>query len=176
MFRQTFFSVVILFFSTTLMSQEENSVRWTDMQSAINNSQTNGKIIFVDVYTTWCGWCIRMDQTTFKDEAVVKMLNERFVSVKFNAEGSDTIVHNDKTYSNPNPGRSRSTHGFTYALLGQRFGYPSFAFMDAQGKVIGVLPGYQNPSQLLSVLTYFYTEAYLKSSYDEWSKAQNDKE
>jgi len=176
MFRHTFFSIIILLFSTTLMSQEENSIRWTDMQSAINNSKTNGKIIFVDVYTTWCGWCIRMDQTTFKDEAVVKMLNEHFVSVKYNAEGSDTIFYNGEAYTNPNPGRTRSTHGFTYALLGQRFGYPSFAFMDANGKVIGVLPGYQQPAQLLSVLKYFYTEAYLKTSYEEWAKTQDSKE
>jgi len=37
---------------------------------------TNGKIpakkIFVDVYTDWCGWCKRMDATTFSHSVINK--------------------------------------------------------------------------------------------------------
>ena len=30
----------------------------------------------IDLYTYWCGWCKRMDKTTFEDQAVAKYLNE----------------------------------------------------------------------------------------------------
>ncbi len=174
--RITFSLIFILFSLAFLTAQEKSSIQWKSMQEAIDMNPKEGKLIFVDAYTDWCGWCKRMDQTTFLDSAVISVLNEHFIPVKFNAEGSEVITHNGKSYENPNPGRTRSTHTFTYFLLGQRFGYPSFAFLDVNNNVIGVLPGYQKPEQLLNVLKYFHTDAYKTSTYDEWTKSQSVQE
>lgn len=155
-----------------LPAQEKSSIQWKTIQEAIDMNKKHKKIMFVDVYTDWCGWCKRMDQTTFQDEQVIEMLNKNFIPVKFNAEGSEIIKYAGNTYNNPNPGRTRSTHTFTYVLLGQKFGYPSFAFLDEENNVIGVLPGFQQPSRLLGVLTFFYSKSYKTQTFEEWSKSQ----
>jgi thioredoxin-related protein len=170
MFKKILTPFLILITTGLLWSQQSASIEWVSMQDALDMKKKSKKIIFVDVYTSWCGWCKRMDQTTFQDKNVVEMLNKHFIPVKFNAEGSDVIKLNGKEYKNPIPGRTRSTHEFTYELLGQRFGYPSFSFLDEDNNVIGMLQGYQQAGQLIDVLTYFQTKAYLTQNYDDWAR------
>ncbi len=45
-------------------------------------AQASGKPVVYDFYADWCLDCIRLDSTTFKDPAVVAMLNDGFVGVK----------------------------------------------------------------------------------------------
>jgi thioredoxin-related protein len=77
-----------------------SSVKWLSMEQAYKASKAVDKPLFIDVYTSWCGWCKRMDQTTFKDPAVVSYLNANFHPVKFDAETKDTIQFLERTYIN----------------------------------------------------------------------------
>jgi thioredoxin-related protein len=133
--------LLVLLFSLQLKSQEANVIKWQTMPKALEQNTNSKKLIFVDVYTDWCGWCKRMDQTTFADENIIKILNKDFIAVKFNAEGSEVINYKSQNYTNPYPGRTRSTHTFTNVLLGHRFGFPSFALLHENNNVIGVLQG-----------------------------------
>ena len=73
-------------------SQEK--INWISMQEAIDLTAKPGnkKKIFIDAYTDWCGWCKRMDQSTFIDSNVIKHMNENYYAVKFDAESYDTIT------------------------------------------------------------------------------------
>lgn len=56
---------------------------WAEVLALAKHEQ---KMIFVDVYTTWCGPCMKMNKTVFKDVAVVQYMNENFINVKIDAE------------------------------------------------------------------------------------------
>lgn len=53
-------------------SVNDSTLTWYDMEQGIMLAQKEKKKIFVDVYTDWCGWCKKMDASTFKDAEVIK--------------------------------------------------------------------------------------------------------
>lgn len=48
----------------------------------------SGKLLFVDVYTTWCGPCRRMESYTFSDPEVGRLMNGFFINYRLDAEGA----------------------------------------------------------------------------------------
>lgn len=99
-----------------------------DLQSALNLSAENNKIVFVDAYTTWCGPCKQLDKVTFKQEDVGTFFNENFINVKSNLEKGD----------GPNVQKRYNIRSV-----------PTLLFLDENGKVLKKLVGFQNRSQLL---------------------------
>lgn len=53
---------------------------------AMELAKKDGKVIFVDAYTTWCGPCKRMARNTFPDPAVGEFFNANFVNMKIDME------------------------------------------------------------------------------------------
>ena len=84
-------------------------VTWFSLTDAESMAKESKRKVLVDVYTPWCGPCKMLDKTTFKDPGVIKILNNDFHAVKFNAEGPDPITFQGKEYSNPNfnPNKTR---------------------------------------------------------------------
>jgi thioredoxin-related protein len=78
----------------------QGAIKWLTMEEAYKASKVIDKPLFIDVYTSWCGWCKRMDQTTFQDPVVAAYINANFHPVKFDAETKDTIQFFDRTYTN----------------------------------------------------------------------------
>lgn len=58
-------------------------------EAALVQAKKQRKKVFVDVYTTWCGPCIVMQETVFPLPEVGDFFNKRFVNFKFDAENED---------------------------------------------------------------------------------------
>ncbi len=146
-------------------------INWMSFEEAVKLNETAPKKIFIDVYTDWCGWCKRMDQTTFQDTAVIKYMNENYYAVKFDAEMSDTIVFGGYTYVNEGGvnGR-RGTHQLAAAMLQGRLSYPSYVFMNENNQLLTVAPGYMDAKDIMPVLSYFATDAFKKQSFNDYIK------
>ena len=97
-------TLFFLFISTSLFGQKtkniKGSINWLTLEEADSLYKIKKRPIFIDVYTDWCGWCKRMDASTFKDPNIAGYLNANFYPVKLNAETRDTITFNGKTYTN----------------------------------------------------------------------------
>jgi len=55
-------------------------------QEALQQSDIENKHIFLDLSTSWCGWCKKMKQGTYPDEKVGEYFNARFINVALDAE------------------------------------------------------------------------------------------
>ncbi len=60
--------------------------RQDDWQNVLMQAKAQKKLIFVDIYTTWCGPCKEMDKKTFTESAVGDKFNARFINYKIDAE------------------------------------------------------------------------------------------
>jgi len=143
-------------------------IKWMDFEEAVAMNKKKPKKIFLDMYTDWCGWCKKMDASTFVNPVIVEYMNENYYAVKFNAERKDTVAFNGIDYVNPNPTGQRSSHQLAQELMGGRMSYPSFLFLDEDLKKITTVPGYRKAPEFESILHYIGEDAYKTQKWEEF--------
>ncbi|MFZ5552199.1 MAG: thioredoxin family protein [Bacteroidota bacterium] len=115
-------------------------IKWMSWEDAIKANKKEPKKIFVDLYTSWCGWCKVMDQKTFTDEKVIKYMNDNFYAVKFNAESQTPIVYNNYTFKYKTEYKA---HELAISLLDGNMSYPSFVVLNEKEQRMSIIKGYQ---------------------------------
>jgi len=148
-------SILLVLFTLVSIVTQAQEIKWMTIKEAVAAQKKNKKPIFIDAYTVWCGPCKMLDKNTFSDEKVVKLINEKYNAVKFNAEGNEEIQFNGKLYKNPSyqEARKNSRNGFHEfaAFIGVQ-AYPNMIVLDKDGKKIKDILGYKTPEQLISEL------------------------
>jgi thioredoxin-like negative regulator of GroEL len=103
------------------------AIRWEHrFDEAVRKAKAAGKPLMVDFWAEWCGWCHRLDRTTYVDPRVVRM-SEDFVALKLNTEGS--------------PEEAAIAERYEVSSL------PTIAFLSPAGRQILRLQGFQGPGQ-----------------------------
>lgn len=99
-----------------------------DWNIALKKAKEQNKLVFLDIYATWCGPCKMLKQYTFTDTSVGNFFNNNFVNVSVDGEKG------------------------VGPQLAQQFsieGYPSLIITDAEGKPVLVTAGYIPAEELL---------------------------
>ena len=138
-----------------------SELKWLGYQEALQKASDLDRLIVVDVYTDWCGWCRKLDSEVYAREDVRSYMHGNFVSVKLNAEDQDTRV-------------TVSGTELTYAQLASAYGvrsYPTTLFLLPDGKLLYGLRGFHPPDRFLQALSYFGEKRYLQ----DMDKSSNDK-
>jgi thioredoxin-related protein len=155
--------------ATFYASAQTAKINWISIEQAAAKAEQQPKKIFLDMYTDWCGWCTKMDQTTFSDPVIIDYINENFYAVKFDAERQDTVVFLGQAYVNANPGKKRSSHQLAQTLMSGKMSYPSYVFMSEELSVITVVPGYFPADKFEPVLHFFGKNAYQTTDWQTFS-------
>lgn len=148
---------------------QEAKVKWYTFEEAVELNKTEQRKIFIDVYTDWCGWCKKMEATTFTDPVITNILNKEYYAVRFDAETTDTIGFAGKQFVNDG-GRSRSPHQLAVALLQGKMSYPSVAYLNEDNQLLTSVPGYYTPDRLEPILKFFAEDAFKTQSFEEFQK------
>ena len=99
-------------------------LKWEhNYDDALAQAKKDKKLIMVDVYTDWCGWCKKLDKDTYSDKTVQEKLAKNFITVKINPE---------KSKKNEKLSKEFGTKGF-----------PHIVFLDATGKKIHEIGGFE---------------------------------
>lgn len=160
----------LLTFGTKAQEKAE-TIKWMDFNEAIEACKQEPKMIFIDVFTDWCGWCKRMDATTFSNPVIAKCMNEKFYAVKFDAERTDTIVFSGYTFTGVTRADGRKgAHQLAAALLHNKLSYPSYVLMDENFQILQVIGGYQEAKQFEPMIHFFGDKAYKTMSGDDFLK------
>jgi|TARA_R110002049_G_scaffold129938_1_gene288018 thioredoxin-related protein len=134
--------LVLLVFVQQLATAQKNEITWYSFEEAIQKTAEKPKMVLVDVYTDWCGWCKKMDRNTFTDSKVIEYVNENFYAVKLNAE--------DRKRKFEFKGKEYTEQMMAYNMRVRS--YPNFVVMDAAMENITQLPGYREPDNFISSL------------------------
>ena len=167
--------VAIIALAGCAPAQKNGQVDWKNIKEAasIQNSQ---KLYFMDFYTSWCGWCKKMDSETFTDPTVAKILSKYYIAVKFDAESNVEFTWAGQTFAgNPSYNGRKSPHQFAYHILGQKMGYPTSVFFSPSKELLSVVPGYCKPNELAQMLWYFASGDCTKYSWDQYAKIFDSK-
>ena len=144
-----------------------SEVNWVSWEEAMALMEKEPRKIMVDVYTSWCGWCKRMDATTMQDPVVVQLLNEQYYAVKMDGEYKKDIAFRGRTYQFVPNGR-RGYHELPAELMNGKMSYPTLVFLDENYNVIQPLPGYKSTADLEPILAYFGGDYYRSTSWDKF--------
>jgi thioredoxin-related protein len=150
---------------TGIRAQEK--VKWYSIEEALQLNSKEPRMMVIDVYTDWCGWCKRMDAGTFSDPEVATILNRDFYPVKLNAEGKEDIVIGERTFKFVNNGGS-GYHELAAVITRGRLSYPTISYVDEQGRIISVEPGYKGPDEFRIYLAYYNGNAYKTQAFDDF--------
>lgn len=135
------------------------SVQWVPLDEAARKAAASGKYVFVSVYTDWCMYCRKLDQTTFRARPVIDELQKNFQSVRVNAESRSPVLWKGRKMS------ERQVAGDAWGVTD----YPTMLFLSPKGEIIGSYSAYADPKLMVRLLTYISSGAREKKvSFDDF--------
>lgn len=171
---ETILFVFLFVFTFSLTVTAQKNIHWVSFEEALELNQKESKKLFIDVYTDWCGWCKKMDKTTFTNPVIVDYINSNYLAVKFDAEQKELINFKGKDYNFIRQGR-RGYHELAAAITKGQLSYPTYVFMDEELNVIQPVPGYQDEVTLEYILNYFGEDFYKNVPWKKFTEEYQPK-
>ncbi len=138
---------------------------WLPFNDGMALAAKENKHVVIDFYTTWCHWCKVMDRETFSNPEVKKYLAENFVTIRINAESMSEQV-------------SYKGQQMTPVALARAFGvksFPSIAYLDREGQLVTLVPGFIPAKTFLPLLQYMQKECYKQQmTFEEFMKKKGE--
>ena len=104
-----------------------------DLDDAMKSAKNENKLIFLEISTTWCGYCKQLKAHTYTDDEVGIYFNNNFINISIDAE-NDYGVKLKRKFS--------------------VYEYPTLIFLDREGNIILQTSGYRNAGRFLKLGKY----------------------
>jgi len=96
-------------------------------EAATKAAASDGKLVLVDFFTTWCGPCKQLDAQTWSDPAVGKLVGEKAVALKIDAEKQSDLAARYRIDA-----------------------YPTMLLLKTDGTEVDRLVGFREPAQFIA--------------------------
>jgi thioredoxin-related protein len=120
----------ILLSTNFAQAQRGISFKTTNINAVLDSAKKQNKLVFLNLWATWCGWCTNMKKNVFTQKTVGEYFNKNFVSITLNGEKGEGRKLRDK-------------YGIT--------AYPALVFLHPNGQLIGGSLGYTKGPALIEL-------------------------
>jgi hypothetical protein len=100
---------------------------WSD--AALEQARRENKFVLLDLEAVWCHWCHVMDETTYRDPAVVALVRSKYIAVRVDQDSRPDISNRYEDY-----------------------GWPATVVFGPKGEEIVKRQGYLEPRQMANLL------------------------
>lgn len=165
--KKLIFILIIGFSIANTKAQEK--INWLSFEDAIAANKKTPKPILIDVYTDWCGYCKKMDRTTYANKTIIKAINNNFYAVKLDGEGKKDITYKDQTFKFQKSGRN-GYHQLSASLMDGKLSYPTTILLSKTEEKLQSIPGYLDKKTFEKILGFFSEEHYKTSNWTDFEK------
>ncbi len=110
-------------------AKRDGEIHWREWgPAAFAEAKRTNRLVLLDLTAVWCHWCHVMDETSYSDSSVIRLLNTEFVPIRVDSDKHPEV-------------RDRYVAG----------GWPTTAVLSAEGHVL-VSQTYLQPAQLKQML------------------------
>lgn len=159
------FAIIALaiFLSTRTGSKDkqvgQEELVWWKYDRGLEEAQKLQRWTMIHFYSVDCYWCHKMEDETYQDPEVKRILKEYFVIIKVNFDGKERVMLKGKS----------STEAAVAREYGVRY-LPTIGFLEPDGTFIDAIVGYKSSEDFLPILEYVTTSAYKKMELPEFMK------
>lgn len=117
-------------------------------------SKENPKPFVIFIHTSWCNYCKMMENSTFKNPEIIKLLNSKFYFVSFDAETKKEIRFNNYTFSFKPKGQNTGVHELATALgtIDSQVVYPTITILQPDFSIAFQKHSFLSSKELLIIL------------------------
>ena len=119
--------------------------KWSDQSFA--EAKAKKRMVLLDLEAVWCHWCHVMEETTYRDAEVVKLLSEHFIVLKADQDANPDL---STRYGD--------------------WGWPATILFAPDGSEIAKIRGYRDPEQMAAILAAFIKDPTPGPSVEETAK------
>lgn len=149
--RAKFLMLMLLFSVIPSGFAQLNLVSFEQIDS-LQNIEKRKVVIFI--YTDWCQFCHAMKNTTFKNENIIKELNDNFYFIDFNAGEERTITFKEATFKFKSTGNNSGIHELAIQLgtVNKQLNYPVLCVLNSDNEIIFQDNNYIKPNEFKIIL------------------------
>ncbi|QJB39077.1 thioredoxin family protein [Chitinophaga oryzae] len=139
------FVFLLFLLSNKILVAQSDGVKFdnlTSLEDIKSKALSEKKLIFIDLFATWCSPCKEMDQDVYIDKTVGDYINKKFISIKLQIDSTKTD--------------SRETQ-LKYALareMNTKYSvklYPTFLFLSSNGDLLHRDQGYHPSDKFIEI-------------------------
>ncbi|MBX7219205.1 MAG: DUF255 domain-containing protein [Blastocatellia bacterium] len=104
--------------------------KWSD--DLFERAQRENKLVILDLEAIWCHWCHVMDEITYQDPDVIRLIQSKYIAVRVDQDSRPDLSNRYEDY-----------------------GWPATILFDSKGKEISLQSGYIPPKPMARMLQAF---------------------
>ena len=117
-------------------------------------SKENPKLFVVFIHTSWCNYCKMMENSTFKNQEIITILNDNFYFISLDAEIKKDIHFKNHRFHFIPRGQNTGIHELATALatIDSQVVYPTIAILESDLSIVFQKHSFISRKDLLAIL------------------------